>query len=663
MALPPVKLDDMTFQNIVDHAKKLIPDYCPEWTDHNVSDPGVTLIELFASMTEMLLYRVNQVPEKVHRTLLELVGIQLAEPNAAFVEVTFYLTEPASNATPLMPKNTEVATLRTETQAAITFSTEEDIRFHPPELAYIATTAAGKLHPQNAGYFIEDVLVFGEIPKPENALYLGFAHNPGNTVIEIEVLCDTSRTYGLDTAKPPPWGWEVWSTKALQWIPCVQENDDTGGFTWNGRVRLRLPRMSSIKLFEQEAFWMRLVLTDEQHHGPNKYGDSPVLKGVRAHTVGATVPARHATIIEREMLGVSNGTREQVFRLRHWPLLSRDHNEDYLLVFNGQEEQHWKEVDDFGDSRADDRHYTLDGQDGTLRFGPVLPMPSGGVARFGAVPPMGSRLVFRQYRYGGGKEGNVAPEEINVLKTSLSYINRVVNWRAARGGTDSEDIELAKLHAPARLRTHNRAVTRADFEYLTYKASSQIGRAYCIAPGVVIPGADTEDELAQPGQVIVLVLRALEEQKNKQPFDKYIEPSELVLPDYLLQEVQRSIAARAMLGVEVIVRSPALLSIKVDAQIKVASDTSAAQADEIREQAERQVYRYLNPYTGGAQAQGWAPGMPVSVAEIAALLQFIPGVSRVEDVRLFGLDLNVPVVSEVIPSAAQIICSARHYIH
>ena len=59
-------LDDRRFQDIVDQAKRLIPQYCPEWTDHNVSDPGVALIELFAWMTDLLLYRVNQVPDKMY---------------------------------------------------------------------------------------------------------------------------------------------------------------------------------------------------------------------------------------------------------------------------------------------------------------------------------------------------------------------------------------------------------------------------------------------------------------------------------------------------------------------------------------------------------------------------------------------------------------------
>ena len=43
--LPAPNLDDRTFQDLVDDAKRLVQQRCPTWTDHNVSDPGVTLIE------------------------------------------------------------------------------------------------------------------------------------------------------------------------------------------------------------------------------------------------------------------------------------------------------------------------------------------------------------------------------------------------------------------------------------------------------------------------------------------------------------------------------------------------------------------------------------------------------------------------------------------
>jgi len=75
MPLPEPILDDLRFQrDLVDEARRRIIRYCPEWTDYNVSDPGITLIELFAWMTEMIVYRLNLVPEKNHIKFMELLG-------------------------------------------------------------------------------------------------------------------------------------------------------------------------------------------------------------------------------------------------------------------------------------------------------------------------------------------------------------------------------------------------------------------------------------------------------------------------------------------------------------------------------------------------------------------------------------------------------------
>src|SRR5947209_408700 len=130
MPLPTPLLDDRHFQDIVDQAKRLIPQYCREWTDHNVSDPGVTLIELFAWMTDMLLYRVNQVPDKNYIKFLELIGVKLEAPRPATAPVTFYLSA-AQPVDVTIPEDTEVATVRTETSPAIIFTTETDLTIRP----------------------------------------------------------------------------------------------------------------------------------------------------------------------------------------------------------------------------------------------------------------------------------------------------------------------------------------------------------------------------------------------------------------------------------------------------------------------------------------------------------------------------------------------------
>jgi hypothetical protein len=72
--LPLPRLDDRTFADLVDELRTLIPTYKPEWTNYNPSDPGITLIELFAWLAEMLIFRADQVPDRHRLVFLRLLN-------------------------------------------------------------------------------------------------------------------------------------------------------------------------------------------------------------------------------------------------------------------------------------------------------------------------------------------------------------------------------------------------------------------------------------------------------------------------------------------------------------------------------------------------------------------------------------------------------------
>ena len=139
MALPAPNLDDRTFQDIVDEAKRLIPRYTPEWTNHNLSDPGVALIELFAWMSETVLYRLNQVPDKLFVHFLNLVGIDPFPPSVATVPLTFWLSAVQPNPV-TVPAGMQVATSAESGETAVVFTTVADLVISQPVFKAAATT-------------------------------------------------------------------------------------------------------------------------------------------------------------------------------------------------------------------------------------------------------------------------------------------------------------------------------------------------------------------------------------------------------------------------------------------------------------------------------------------------------------------------------------------
>ena len=90
MPLQLPNLDDRRYTDLIEEARRLIPTYAPEWTNHNPSDPGIMLVELFAFLSEMLLYRVNRVTMANTLAFLKLLNGTDWNP---FVEEERKLTE------------------------------------------------------------------------------------------------------------------------------------------------------------------------------------------------------------------------------------------------------------------------------------------------------------------------------------------------------------------------------------------------------------------------------------------------------------------------------------------------------------------------------------------------------------------------------------------
>ncbi|QLE70516.1 hypothetical protein FGW37_01875 [Streptomyces rectiverticillatus] len=106
--VPVPDLDDLRFQPLVDAAKRALPERVPEWTDHNVSDPGVTLIEACAERADQLSYRLDRMTDRQRSALLRLMGITPLPASPARVVVEF--SRGGALPSRVIPEGTEVRT-------------------------------------------------------------------------------------------------------------------------------------------------------------------------------------------------------------------------------------------------------------------------------------------------------------------------------------------------------------------------------------------------------------------------------------------------------------------------------------------------------------------------------------------------------------------------
>ncbi|SFL35336.1 putative baseplate assembly protein [Streptomyces pini] len=612
MALPSPNLDDRRFQQLVDEAKRYVRQRAPEWTDHNVSDPGVTLIETFAHLVDQLLYRLNRVPDKNYTAFLDLLGVRLFPPAAAVAEVDFHLSAPQPD-TVVLPAGTEVTTARGETDEAVVFTTTDELRIAPSELTRLVTAPRTGDQTDRTGTLAEgrDVPCFQAVPEPGDALLFGLPTAVPRCIVAVRL---DSRVEGVGVdPRQPPLVWEAWNGGG--WQVCETGTDTTGGLNRPGEVIVYVPAGHTASVIGgTRAGWLRCRVT-EAEPGQPFYSQSPTVREAAVFTVGGTMSVEHAETVTDVPLGISEGVAGQTFRLGRPPVLL-DGEPPVVEVSSGEGWQRWEVVEHFGRSGPADRHVRVDATTGEFAFPPVLREPDGTLRQCGAVPPKGARVQVARYRTGGGPAGNVARGAIRVLRSSVPYVARVVNREAARGGVAGETVANAKLRAPEALRMQERAVTAEDYEIIGRQAAPSVRRVRCLPAG----GA---------GAVRVLVVPdAVADEDGRLRFEQLI-PSEQVL-----RAITASLDERRLIGTRLVVEPPVYQGVTVVARLSAAPDDT----DRVRDAALTALFGYLDPLRGGPDGTGWPFGRPVQYGEVFGVLQRATGNALVEDVRLFPAD-------------------------
>jgi predicted phage baseplate assembly protein len=622
MALPAPNLDDRRFQELVDEAKRYVMRHCPDWTDHNVSDPGVTLIETFAYMTDGLFYRLNQVPDRLYVKFLELIGLKLLPATPARCGVTFWLSSPAQ-APIIIPAGTRTATLRSEVDDPVVFATSEDLHIIPCALGDVATQAAPesprhdtkRIGRTDALRFGRPFAAFSATPAAGDALLVALSEAVPRCAVMLQFIC-TIEGVGVDPTNPPL-VWEAWD--GADWIPCDVSSDETGGLNRNGAVIVHVPDTHVPATFDgTRGGWLRAQVVPAQEDQPS-YTSSPMIHGLTAATVGGTMTSVHADVVTGEVLGISEGIPGQRFAVGRAPILAGP-APAVVEISTDRGWEEWIEVPHFAASTPEDQHVSIDNVGGEVQFGPLVRQEDGTARQYGAVPAAGATIRLRSYAIGGGSLGNVGRGTIRTLKSSIPYVSGVENRAPAVAGVEAETIEEAKARGPIFLRTRSRAVTAEDFEQLTRETAPDVARVRCVAAG---SGADA-------GGVRVLIVPAVPMEGGIIRFED-LEPS-----TELLRRIAEQLDRVRLIGTRVIIEPPTYQAVTVVAMLRSRPKVSPAR---IRDEAMERLAKYFNPICGGPTGDGWPWGRPVQTGDAFGVLQAVPGVDYVEEVMLFGANL------------------------
>lgn len=641
--IPLENLDDRSWQDLVDQAKTLAQQYAPQWTDLGPSDPGMTMIELFAWLVEGMQYRLNRVPDRTYAAMLNLVGVTRDPARPAVTMLTFTpVIPPLSGNPPKIAAGTTVSTTATEKQSPIPFQTDDDLVVLPSNLLWAFKLVNGSAPLNLTTNLIRSPLSGHALPmKSQDKVQFLFG---------FDTPLATPFALNIRIAGPPLMPVEAGKWLALKWafsvagaslLTAATNVDGTNNLQQSGMIQFpilgnwakRTLKEASGATFADgdanasiSAFWLSLTVTAPDPTGPTRSNFPVNLAHVLFNSVSATNLVTVPPDKPEVLAAASNGLPWQQYQLQHAPLYKipgvRDPyghvqiSVDELQSGSGNNPtyvtQTYAVVDDFPTGAAATmRCCRLAPVTGTVLFG-----SNDGTTQLtgsGLIPPKGSKIKASYRAVAGGANGNVPPGVL-VLFSPPTGVQSVTNPGPGRGGEDQESVEEAKRRAPDLLRIRSRAVTLSDYDYLTLEASTLVRKARALGVQAKLDGRGGFSRA--PGKVTVLIVPDYPKEY----------PQPLPDPD-LINEVRAYLDDRRVVTTALVVGSPRFLPIAVTATVKQFATAAVAPSfsDELKAKLNAAASEYLHPLYGGPDGDGWDIGEDLFVAGLFARLQPVIG--------------------------------------
>jgi predicted phage baseplate assembly protein len=671
MALTRPILDDRSYEQLRDELVKRIPVFTPEWTDHNESDPGIALLELFAYLGESLLYRFNQIPDATKIAFLRLLGVQ---PRPAQVACTLLVLQTER------PEGVQALRGREARAGALLFETDDEVYAWPLDAHAVgkvkatlpddkalraaeqrrwddavarlpqsvrAKAAARVFYrvtalpddplaggPLDVSTTVDQSLWVALLAKNaaaaaawdsavlrDRTLFLGVAVDEElPRTFDLQARNQGDRTLLLAsklTADPPGILWELWTpvpaagapAQPSTLVPLTMAGDTTRGLTTTGVVELLLPK-DFTALSPQPA-------TDGGRTSPPPLDDEKLATRVIAWLRGHRPSTENDAIHRIRWVGVNAVAASQARTTTAPELLgigTGEAGQTYRLaqrpVLPGSVRLEVEEADGWLPWTEVE---TL-AASGPLDRNYSVDLTAGEV-RFGTrslVPQIGQRIRVVTYRYGGGAAGNVPAGAITSLSGVASV--KVSNVLPATGGANPASLAEALDEIPAQVQRRDRAVTADDMQALALEVPG-VRRADTLP----LLHPDTPDNPPAAGVVSVVIF----------PKEDLRAPAAPMPDTALLRRVAAYLDPRRLVTAELYVIPPTYRQVAVSVGVRV---QDGYQVDAVRRWVEQILRQYLAPLPPyGPAGGGWPLGRAIRRAELEAVAVQVEGVEYVEE--------------------------------
>jgi predicted phage baseplate assembly protein len=689
MPIRPPALDDRDFNDLVEELLDRVSAHTPEWSPR-LGDPGRTMIELFAWLTDTLLYRANLIPERQRLAFLRLLGIGLRPAIPAHGLVSIYRDDETIGGVTLKPYATIKGPVPFETQSEITVlpvtaaafykralsSTEaaafsSDLQAALSQIYGVAATAAtpyvstpifanAQAESFNLATAAIDQCLWLALlaPQPEQVAAvrdaLGSTDENGRSPLlnvgAVPLIAVPDRFFGEDALEIGPrsrlpFTWEISTGREVndrpEYLPLQEVADSTGGLIRPGIFRLALPAPAFIGALSNDVQSDPQAGTGDR---PPRLDDPQT--AARLVTWIRLRPTAVMHNFELSWVGINAVEIDQRQTLcdggafqgnRIIGVSNGSANPEFALPAQSIDPQSLiLEVDEPGQGyrpwQVIEDLALADRDDKVYQLDAEAGSVRFGDGLRGQLPPVGQRIRLARMRSGGGRAGNLPGGTLSEISAQDLRGNPVSKLKvqqplATQGGEDAEALAAAEQRIPAMLRHCDRAVTSSDYRQLAADTPGvRVGRVE-ILPRFHPHRVPHAGGLSAPEIPGVVSVMVL-------PFKASATPPNPRPDRPFLEAVHAYLDSRRPLGTELYVIGcqyrPLGLSVGVEL-------LDGFNRDSILLSIRTALFEFLWPLIpGDVSRQGWRLGQTVRDRDLETVVARVEGVRSVDRVNLFA---------------------------